>query len=265
MTLHALRTSPPAPLRPGRLGTSAARWLAVACLAAAGCGKVADSVRSAVKASGATTAAAKVAETNWPPERISKVPAGYLACAQKQIEAQIAEREKRLNTLEARKREITTRSSALAGKLQDVQNVHDRLAAACRRADDEDRWPAKVGGREFDKAKAQSIIESSERYVQDYRPLVDAYADAVHRLEATEAALKGDLYNLGRLREKTEIDMERIQINQGIAELGDLKQREAELASFSTTIADMSGDAAIGSDVLNRKPADNIDVDSLLK
>jgi hypothetical protein len=245
------------------LSRSLPRNLALACIAlalAGGC----DRVRSAMETD---PKSARTAEwtTEWSPERIAENPVGYLTYAESRIDEQIRGREERLAALGARRVEIERKALSVNTKLGDARNVNVRLNTAARRADDENGWPIKFAGRTFDRAKAEAVIKATATYVDDVSPLAQAYANAIGRLDATEIALNNDIVNLQRLREKIGLDLERVRLNEGVAELTELRKTEAELASFSRTLADMSSDLTVEDLRAVSNQPEPVDVESLLK
>jgi DNA repair exonuclease SbcCD ATPase subunit len=202
----------------------------------------------------------------WTPEQIAQNPEGYLEYATETIKRQKKEREEQLASLSKRKVEIEQKATALETRVSDIQNVHDRLQTACRRADDEDRWPVKMGNRTFDKETSQAVLASAEKYVEDRKPLVSAYRDARQKLIGTEAVLRTDIEKLDQLGEKVALDLERVRLNKGMAELEELKQTEAALASFSGVVVDVSEDPSTLLSIPSSPPAKGqIDVEQLLK
>ncbi|MCC6581205.1 MAG: hypothetical protein IT440_12280, partial [Phycisphaeraceae bacterium] len=68
-----------------------------------------------------------------------------------------------------------------------------------------------------------------------------------------------------RMREKISLDRERVKLNQGMAELGDLHRTETELVSFAKTLADISDDAMLGQLGSFDNAKEAVDAESLLK
>lgn len=201
----------------------------------------------------------------WTPEKIAKDPAGYLQYANGRVASQIQGREHKLAQLSAQRADVAARSDALAGKVSDAQNIIKRMKSAMQRADDENNWPVKIAGRSFDAGKADAVIKSLEQFIADRQTLVAAYADAVNRITSTESTLRADIENLTRMREKVGLDLERIRLNQGLQELGDLQKTENEIASFAKTLADMSDDANMSRLMLPVKTNEALSAESLLK
>ncbi len=202
---------------------------------------------------------------NWTSEEIAKDPEGYLLAQDQQVERQIQERNERLQRLSGRRTQIQEKQGRLAENLKDIQNVHDRLEAACRRADDEDRWPARMGGRTFNREKTKAILESCRQYTQDRQPLAQDYDRTLEKLAQLESQMRKQIQDLTRLRERIAIDVERIRLNQGIAELGDLRQAETELASFSKMLGTMDENVLDTAAIAGKEEPPRVDVEALLK
>ncbi len=70
--------------------------------------------------------------------------------------------------------------------------------------------------------------------------------------------------NLASLRDKLALDLERVKLNQGMAELDTLRKTETQLASMSAALSKMSDDQA--APVLSTAAkTSHVDIDSLLK
>ncbi len=201
------------------------------------------------------------AEADWTPERIAANPDGYLLYADNRIREQVAGRERRLAELDQRRAEIDRKSSDLLTKVADARNINSRLATAIQRAEDEDRWPLKFGGQSFSREKATSVLAATAAYQKDREPLAAAYRDALQKIDGAQRALRADLAGLAQMREKLALDLEKVRLNQGLAELAELRQTEAKLANFSATLAGLTDDPLAGA------PANvpDVDVNDLLK
>ena len=201
----------------------------------------------------------------WTSEEIAKDPAGYLQSQDGQVELQIQERNTRLLQLQDRRTQIQEKQGKLSQNVKEIQNVHKRLQTAVRNAEDEDRWPVKMGGKEIEREKAKAILQSCEQYVQDRQPLAEAYDQTLAKLANMEAQMRKDLQELGRLRERIALDIERIKLNQGIQELGELRKAETELASFSKTLGTLDENALDAANIANKAVPETIDAEKLLK
>lgn len=204
-------------------------------------------------------------EKTWSSEEISKDPVGYLQAQDRQVERQIQERGTRQQQLADRHCQIQDRQAKLIENLKEIKNVYNRLQTACRKADDEDRWPARMGGRTFDRAKAEAILKSAEQYIKDRQPLAEAYEQTLNRIADLEARTQKETQDLARLRERIALDIERIRLNQGIAELGELRRTETELASFSKMLGALDENAVDTAVVAATDAPPRVDVEKLLK
>lgn len=203
------------------------------------------------------------ADKKWTPEEISKDPVGYLDWSDKQIKAQIAERERRLNTLGVARKDVVGRQQHLVDKMNEVVNFRSRLQTAYQRAEDEDRWPVRMAGRTFERAKVNEILAQTQSWLDDRQPLADAYSTSLKKMDDSASTLQDDLRNLGQLREKLALDLERVKLNQGMAELDQLRKTETQLASMSAALSKMSEDQALALPSSTR--TSKVDIDSILK
>lgn len=224
-------------------------------LLAGGCGK------PLLKAPAAPAPPAE-SDAAWTPERIAANPDGYLQYADNRIRQQVAGREQRLAELDRRRAEIDRKSSDLLQRVADAQNIQTRLAAAIQRAEDEDRWPLKFAGHTFSREKASAVLAATASYQKEREPLAGAYRDALQKIESAQRTLRNDLAGLAQMREKLALDLERVRLNQGLAELSELRQTEAKLANFSATLAGLTDDPLAGAPAPN---VPDVDVNDLLK
>ncbi len=102
-----------------------------------------------------------------------------------------------------------------------------------------------------------------DEWLKDRDPLVDAYASSLKKMDDSAATLQDDLRSLGRLREKLALDLERVKLNQGMAELDTLRKTESQLASMSQSLSKMSEDQAPVLPTASK--TSRVDIDSLLK
>ena len=205
-------------------------WMCVACLlvAAGGCSK---RVSTPEPAGGV-----------WTPEQIAANPQGYLKHTDHMIQVQTQERQVKLQAIASRKAQIGEKYAQVQEKVKSAENLVRRLTSAVTRADEEGRWPLQFAGRSFDREQAQTSLAQARRIVEEQGPLSSSYEDALKRLGVYEETLLEDVRNLNRLKEKVAIDLERMQINQGMAEIGELRKTESQVASFSQVLVDMSDD-----------------------
>lgn len=68
---------------------------------------------------------------------------------------------------------------------------------------------------------------------------------ALTRLQIAHSEMYRDIDHLKRLREKLALDLERVRLNQGIEEVGVLRQTEQEIAGFAGALGQMADDAAV--------------------
>jgi hypothetical protein len=179
----------------------------------------------------------------WSTDEMAKDTEGYLKWADQQIVGQVRQRDELLGKLEQRRKEIKTRQVEVGAELKEFQNFRERLATAVRRAEDEDRWPVVVGPNRFDRAKAKSLLEDLGRQIEQRTPLAKDYDAAIAKMDGRATTLRGDLTALNQLREKIALDLERVRLNQGVAELEKLSRTADEIAHFSRILGQM-GDAA---------------------
>jgi chromosome segregation ATPase len=202
-------------------------------------------------------------EAEWTPQRISKDPQGYLAHCDQQIKDQISTREDRIASLASRRVDIESRRQALESNLGDVRNIHDRMQRAMTQADDEDRWPLKMADREFTRDQARAVVDRTQKYLDDRQSLAKSYDDALGQVDQMSATMQKDLDDLKRLREKLALDMEKVQLNQGMAEMGQLHDTEAQIQSMSKTLAGM--DSSAGALPPSSVAKDRVDINEMLK
>ncbi len=174
----------------------------------------------------------------WTPERISKDPAGYLKFADAEIVRQKSEREARIEKIETSSKMIAERSEKLRQDIRDASNIQKRLQAAITRADEDETWPITFAGRKLERAKAKAIADASQRFVTSRASLASDYEQALLKIDSLEQSMRSDLVELSRLREKLALDMERVRLNQGIAEVGELRKSVDALSGFATSLAD---------------------------
>lgn len=199
----------------------------------------------------------------WTPEEISQDPAGYLAWSDVQVQTQIQVRESRLEKLSARRNELASKQGELVGKIDEVKNFRDRLGTAFERASDEDRWPVRMAGRTFERSKARDILAETAVWLEDRAPLAEAYKTSLTKMDQSSQALRNDIRSLRQLREKIALDIERVKLNQGNAELDQLRKTETQLASMSKTLSQMSDEQA--PTLSESSKSAHVDIDAILK
>lgn len=179
----------------------------------------------------------------WSQEEMTRDPEGYLKWADGQIQAQMRQREELLKQLDERRTQLKTRQVEVGAELKEFENFKERLATAVRRAEDEDRWPVQVGSNRFDRAKAKSLLEDIGRQIEQRAPLANDYEAALGKMDGRAMSLRSDVAALAQLREKIALDLERVKLNQGVAELDKLSRTADEIAHFSKILGQL-GDAA---------------------
>ncbi len=264
--MEVMESSPQAVRRHAKAWAPA---IVAAALLLAGCGQESESVLKSKFGKilpPAKTNNTQQPDANWTPEKISTDPAGYLQYAANKVSSQIAGRKQKLAELAAQRADIDARAQSLITKVSDAQNIIKRLKTAMQRADDENNWPFKMANRTFDQAQADGVIKSLEQFIADRQPLVGAYNDAQNRTHNVEATLNDDIQNLEHMRENIGLDLERVRLNQTVADIGELHKTETELAAFSKTLADMSDDSSLVKlGTLGAKTNEHIDAESLLR
>jgi hypothetical protein len=221
--------------------------------AAGGCGKEPAKPASPPK---------PAAKTEWSQDEMASDPEGYLRWALTRLEDQKKVREERLAKIDAQRKEIVGKRASYAAKVDDCDNIVKRMRVAIRRAEDEDRWPVSLGGRNFERGKADQVIQACEKLMTDERPRVQIYDDALAKLDAASATFRSDLNKLADVRAKVELDLERVRLSQGVAELAQLKKTEAEIAHYAKILGSVADDVSAASRVQEPSAPD---LDSLLK
>jgi hypothetical protein len=199
---------------------------------------------------------------NWTPERIAADPANYLRHAQTTVAEQIRLRQVKLADLGRRRTEIENKSQDILRRMDEARNLGRRLESAIQRAEDEDRWPVQFAGRSFTRERANSLRTAIQQFQEQRLPLADAYRDAVQRISQSERALRADISNLGQVGQRLALDLERVRLNQGLAELTELRKTESELADFSSQLSALTDDPLSG---LVIGGEDGVDLNDLLK
>lgn len=215
------------------------------------------------KGEGRNPSPAAPAAREWSTDEMAKDPEGYLRWADGQIQSQIRERDGLLGKLDERRKQIKARQVEVGAELKEFENFKERLATAVRRAEDEDRWPVQVGPNKFDRAKAKALLEDLTRQVEQRTPLAKDYDAAITKMDARAGSLRGDVTALVQLREKIALDLERVKLNQGVAELEKLSRTADEIAHFSRILGQL-GDAA-GKEPEDPKAGGLKTLDSMLK
>lgn len=203
-------------------------------------------------------------DKNWTAEEIATDPEGYMLWADARVAEQVSDRNTRMAAVSSRLAAIKEKQNALLEDIQGAQNICTRMQQAVSRAEDEDRWPAVMGGRTFDKAKAAAVIEAARKHAEDRKPLEQSYQQAVDKMETNLNLLHKDIEQLNRLREKLSLDIESVRLNKNVEEVAKLRKTEQEIAGYSKTVGAMADDSTT-----NSLPPDykgpRLNVDELLK
>src|SRR5687768_12303187 len=90
-------------------------------------------------------------KAEWTPQEIAADPQGYIKWSERKIDRQVAEHEAKLRALAAKKQQFQEKYSLLNQNIDEVENLARQAERAYKRADDNDSWPAVVGGRQFER------------------------------------------------------------------------------------------------------------------
>ncbi len=253
--MDALSTSTPwGALRRALLCSAAAALQ----LLAGGCGEEAGKPGSG---GGATPPAPR----SWSPQEISQDPEGYLAWADKQIAQQGKAREEFLVKLAKRQTEVRERQKGAGADLTELENFLQRLKTAVQRAEDEDRWPVKVGLKSYERQRAQELLAQLPRQIELRKPLALEYEAALEAMAKKAGQVGGEIADLGRLREKIALDLERVRLHVGAAELEKLGATSAEIEHYAKILGAISDDAAKSEPVAGPGQGGLIPLETLLK
>lgn len=200
----------------------------------------------------------------WTPERISKDPTGYLAFADKEVVRQIQEREKRIAQIALSRTSVTERADKLRQDIRDASNIEKRLQAAATRADEDETWPITFATRKLDRERALAIIDASKRFIQSRSPLANDYEQALAKIDNAEKGLRSDIAELNQLREKMALDLERVRLNQGIAEVAELRTSVEAISGFARSLADTTDNPLEDLATKTRPLAAEAELESLL-
>ncbi len=85
-------------------------------------------------------------------------------------------------------------------RFEDANRIYERMAAALQRARDEDRWPVKLAGSDFNETQATAIIEQTRQYIERNRAPFTVYDQRVNRLQEARRLLTGEVQTLRKLR-----------------------------------------------------------------
>ena len=181
---------------------------------------------------------------SWSPQEMAQDPEGYLAWADKQIAQQVKAREEFLIKLAKRQIEVRERQKGAGADLTELENFLVRLKTAVQRAEDEDRWPVKVGAKQYERQRAQELLQQLPRQIELRKPLALEYEGALKAMDQKGAKVNTEIADLGRLREKIALDLERVRLNVGAAELEKLGSTAAEIEHYAKILGAISEEAA---------------------
>lgn len=205
---------------------------------------------------------AKAPKTEWSPDEMASDPEGYLVWAKGRLEDQRKTREARLAAIAERRKDVVQKREKFSENVDGCGNIAKRMRTAIRKAEDEDR-PIAMGGRTFERPKADLIVAECERRIEERKPFLKVYDDALAKLDQAAGSFRKELDELKRLGEKIDLDLERVRLSQGVAEIAQLRKTEAEIAHYSKIVAAVAEET-------NPLPAGSVepapvDLDALLK
>ncbi len=203
-------------------------------------------IRALVNKAGPVLSSKPVAapkEKKWTAEEIAADPESYMLWAGARVDEQVKDRNDRMETIKGRLAQIKERQKSLSKDLQNAENIARRMQQAITKADDEERWPAVVMGKSFDKPKAEAVIAAANKFAEDRRPLTQSYVEAVARMEAGLESLRQDVKHLNDLREKMNLDLESVRLSKNVQEVGKLRETEEKIAGYSKAVGAMADDS----------------------
>lgn len=180
----------------------------------------------------------------WSSQEIAGDPEGYLAWADYQVASQVTARQEFLTKLAERQVQVRNRQKSAGADLTELENFLARLATAVKRAEDEDRWPVQVGAKKYERARAQELMATLPKQIELRKPLANDYEAALKAMDAKAAKVQGEIADLGRLREKLALDLERVRLKLGVSELEKLGTTAAEIEHFAKILGQIHEDAA---------------------
>ncbi|MGA2498146.1 MAG: hypothetical protein ABSH20_10415 [Tepidisphaeraceae bacterium] len=234
--------------------------LAAAVLTGGGCDRPAN------KGGGPQTSGQPaVKRTEWTAADISKDPQGYLQWSDQQVVAQIAANDKKLRAIQNSREQFSSKRNTLLENISDVANINKRLSEAVQRAEDEDRWPVRMGDRTFSREKAQTILQQTKQYIEERQPMASKYDQFLQKLDDTAASVRAENVRLAELREKIALDIEGVKLNQGMAEVDKLRSAESQLRQMSSAVASLSAENDPLQAVPPKEPPGRVNIDDMLK
>lgn len=200
----------------------------------------------------------------WTAAEVSADPSGYMSWADAKIATQVADRQIRIKSVAEKLSQIETRQQSMRDNLSEMQNISNRFTTAIRRAEDEDRWPVQVAGRKYDRKEAKAVLDQTQKYIEDRKPLSAAYDTAVARLRSISDGLNNEVAELNRLREKMALDLEAVRLTQSMDDLTKLRKSEAEIASYAKTLTTVPEDQNVVLPELQGRDLERVDLEALL-
>jgi hypothetical protein len=199
-----------------------------------------------VPAAGGTTSTTKqpLPARTWTSQEIAADPEGYLAWADNQVAVQIKARQEFLAKLSERQVQVRNRQKSAGADLTELENFLTRLTTAVKRAEDEDRWPVQVGAKKYERARAQELMATLPKQIELRKPLANDYEAALKAMDTKAAKVEGEIADLGRLREKLALDLERVRLKLGVGELEKLNTSAAEIEHFAKILGQIHEEAA---------------------
>jgi len=237
------------------LATSAGAAL---LLLAAACGQ-----ESGSKGSGGKTVPPE--SRSWSPQEIAQEPEAYLAWADKRVAQQVAARQEFLVKLDKRQVEVRERQKGAGADLSELENFLQRLKTAVQRAEDEDRWPVKVGAKSYERQRAQELLAQLPKQIELRKPLALEYEKALDAMAKKATQVTGEIADLGRLREKLALDLERVRLNVGVGELEKLGATTGEIEHYARILGQIHEEAAKAEPVGGPNQGGLVPLETLLK
>lgn len=201
----------------------------------------------------------------WTADEVAADPTAYMNWADGRIGRQIEDRQKRINAITGKIKDVESRYQSMRDNLTNTANIKSRMEMAIRRAEDEDRWPISMAGRTFDKTEAQKIITQTTRYLEDRKPLASAYDQAIERLNGMHNVLSREIGELKRLREKMDLDLEAVKLSQGLEDLDKLRKTEADIAGYAKALGSMADDSLIDAFPDPQGSEEKVDMNTFMK
>lgn len=201
----------------------------------------------------------------WSRDEIAADPEGYLAWADNQVASQVKARQEFLTKLTTRQGDVRERQKKAGADLTELENFLGRLKTAVQRAEDEDRWPVQVGAKRYERQRAQELLATLPKQIELRKPLALEYEAALKAMDAKAVKVNAEIAELGRLREKLALDLERVRLNVGAAELEKLGTTAAEIEHFAKILGQIHEEAANGEAPGGPNQGGLIPLDTLLK